>query len=450
MTVSTTYSPLTYSGNGSTTAFPITWPFFSGSLVATLITSAGVETVKSLTTHYTVSGGTASNGLPATGTLTMLTAPASGETLRITRATSKTQSSTWAENDPFPQKTIEAALDKLTLQTQETAADASDGIDGGVMRLETSGAIDYWDAADTIIRNVGTPTATDDAANKSYVDELTGADQAAAAAVSAAAAATTLEDFRSVYLGSAAANPTVDGNGDPLAEGMFYWNSASNELRFYDGSAWQPYAASSGVSSLNSATGAITLDATALKGVANKRLIGRNTAASGESEEVTLSQLLDWIGTAAQGDILYRDASGWARLAAGTSGQYFQTLGTGANPQWNSDAVRSNATSTLTKGYSATSYDAGTKSSGTFTPAPSDGNLQRYINGGAHTLAAPSASGDYTITIQVTNNGSAGAVTLSGFTKTSGDSLTTTNGDDFLLHLVKLNGFTRVYKEALQ
>ena len=35
-----------------------------------------------------------------------------------------------------------------------------------------------------------------------------------------------------------------------------------------------------------------------------------------------------------QGDILYRDASGLARLAAGTSGQVLQTGGTGANPSW--------------------------------------------------------------------------------------------------------------------
>jgi len=35
-----------------------------------------------------------------------------------------------------------------------------------------------------------------------------------------------------------------------------------------------------------------------------------------------------------QGDILYRDSSGLARLAAGTSGQYLKTNGSGANPSW--------------------------------------------------------------------------------------------------------------------
>lgn len=45
------------------------------------------------------------------------------------------------------------------------------------------------------------------------------------------------------------------------------------------------------------------------------------------------SRLLDLIG-ATQGDVLYRGASGWAALAPGTSGQFLETLGPGANPQW--------------------------------------------------------------------------------------------------------------------
>ena len=35
-----------------------------------------------------------------------------------------------------------------------------------------------------------------------------------------------------------------------------------------------------------------------------------------------------------QGDIVYRDGSGLARLGAGTSGYYLKTQGTGANPVW--------------------------------------------------------------------------------------------------------------------
>ena len=67
---------------------------------------------------------------------------------------------------------------------------------------------------------------------------------------------------------------------------------------------------------------------------ATSRILARKTAAAGDAEECTLSEILDFIGSAAQGDILYRGASGWARLAAGTSGHYLKTLGSGANPEW--------------------------------------------------------------------------------------------------------------------
>lgn len=104
----------------------------------------------------------------------------------------------------------------------------------------------------------------------------------------------------------------------------------------------------------------------------------------------------------------------------------------------------------LPGGFFADSYSLGTISSGTTTPSRSNGNLQHYTNNGAHTLAAPTDSGSYDIRIQITNGASAGAITLSGFTISSGDTYTTTNGDDFFFHITVHNGFKRVYREKLQ
>jgi hypothetical protein len=67
---------------------------------------------------------------------------------------------------------------------------------------------------------------------------------------------------------------------------------------------------------------------------ATSRILGRKTASAGDAEECTLSEVLDFIGSAAQGDILYRGASSWARLAAGSSGQVLQANGAGSNPTW--------------------------------------------------------------------------------------------------------------------
>jgi hypothetical protein len=173
MTVSTAYSPLQFNGNGATTAFAVTWPFFTGSLVVTAIDATGVETVKTLTTHYTVSGGTSATGLPATGTVTMLVAPASGTQLRITRVTPRTQTSTWGENDNFPQATIEAALDKNTMIAQELLASASDDITGDFLQLDTTGDTDFWDGENHKLRNIVDGTEDDDAVTVAQLNEAT-------------------------------------------------------------------------------------------------------------------------------------------------------------------------------------------------------------------------------------------------------------------------------------
>jgi hypothetical protein len=67
---------------------------------------------------------------------------------------------------------------------------------------------------------------------------------------------------------------------------------------------------------------------------ATARILGRKTAGSGPIEECTLSNVLDFIGSPAQGDILYRGASSWAYLTPGTSGFFLQTQGASANPVW--------------------------------------------------------------------------------------------------------------------
>lgn len=101
-------------------------------------------------------------------------------------------------------------------------------------------------------------------------------------------------------------------------------------------------------------------------------------------------------------------------------------------------------------GITTTADDDGTKSSGTYTPTPVGGNMKRIVNGGAFTLAAPSAAGDYTLVIQITNNASAGAITMSGFNKVTGNPFTTTNGHDFFVYITKCNGFTAANTVALQ
>ncbi|CAB4156978.1 Pectate lyase superfamily protein [uncultured Caudovirales phage] len=110
MTLSATAPVVSYTGNGSTTAFSIPFQFYVvGDLIVTL---NGVA--QAVTTHYTVSGG---NG--ATGTLTMVVAPAATAVLRIERFTAATQSTSYAEAGAFPSASHEAAHDRTMMVAQE-------------------------------------------------------------------------------------------------------------------------------------------------------------------------------------------------------------------------------------------------------------------------------------------------------------------------------------------
>ena len=116
MTVSSATSKVQYNGNGSTTVFAYTFKVFNQNDLTVIVRSAaGTETVKTITTHYTVSGVGSAGG----GNVTMLTAPASGETLTILREQDLTQELDLVENDPFPAQSLEDALDKLTFMVQQ-------------------------------------------------------------------------------------------------------------------------------------------------------------------------------------------------------------------------------------------------------------------------------------------------------------------------------------------
>ncbi len=92
----------------------------------------------------------------------------------------------------------------------------------------------------------------------------------------------------------------------------------------------------------------------------------------------------------------------------------------------------------------------GTFASGTFTPNPLTGNMKYLTNAGAFTLAAPTASGDYSMVIQIVNGTGAGAVTMSGFGTVRGNAFSTTVGHAFNVHITKLNGRANAFVEALQ
>jgi hypothetical protein len=115
-------------------------------------------------------------------------------------------------------------------------------------------------------------------------------------------------------------------------------------------------------------------------------------------------------------------------------------------------AIQKAVDAILAAGYTATVVDDGTKSSGTYTPSPAGGNWRKIANNGAFTLAAPTAAGCYSLTIDITNGATAGAIAFSGFAAghPKGDALVTTSGAKAKLHIAKSDvGVTAVIEAGL-
>ena len=119
MTVSSTTVKNSYSGNGSTTQFAYGYKIFADTDLQVIIRtdSTGAETVKTLTTHYTVAGAGDASG----GSITFTTGntPASGQTVVIIREVPQTQAIDYIANDPFPAESHEEGLDRATMTTQQ-------------------------------------------------------------------------------------------------------------------------------------------------------------------------------------------------------------------------------------------------------------------------------------------------------------------------------------------
>lgn len=116
MTVSSATNKVSYNGDGSTTVFAYSFKIFDeDDLTVILRNASGGETTQTISTQYSVSGVGSASG----GNVTMVTAPASGESLTIIREQPLTQGLDLVANDPFPAASFEDQLDKITFMVQQ-------------------------------------------------------------------------------------------------------------------------------------------------------------------------------------------------------------------------------------------------------------------------------------------------------------------------------------------
>jgi hypothetical protein len=201
MSVQTTTSRISYTGNGSSTAFAYNFKILDQTHLKVYV--AGV--LKTLTTDYTVAG----VGGAAGGTVNFVIAPALAASIVIARNVPVNQLITTVNNDTIFATVFDQAIDKLTMIAQQLSTSASRGL---VLADNdpTSGAL----------------TLPTDRANKYLRFDANGLPS------------TIDSQITTLYYGALTADPSTRPDGSAMQAGDLYYNSASAQFKVYSGAAW--------------------------------------------------------------------------------------------------------------------------------------------------------------------------------------------------------------------
>ena len=112
MTISSTYAPVQYIGNGVTTTFSFPYVFYDDTdiIVTLTLISTGEDTVQVNPTNYSLTGGDGD-----VGNVVFVSAPSSSYRITIERSIPYEQGDNYVENQAFPANTIETAFDKAVV-----------------------------------------------------------------------------------------------------------------------------------------------------------------------------------------------------------------------------------------------------------------------------------------------------------------------------------------------
>lgn len=127
-----------------------------------------------------------------------------------------------------------------------------------------------------------------------------------------------------------------------------------------------------------------------LANITSQTILANTTGGSAAPTGMTLTSILDMLSST-QGAIVYRGASTWAALGAGTNGQFLKTQGSSANPTWVSLAISDVASlQTSLDAKSDVTRTINAQTGTTYTLAIGDaGAFVTMNNAAANTLTVP-------------------------------------------------------------
>jgi hypothetical protein len=207
----------------------------SATAAATSATSAAASASTAAASVATIAGYATSAANSASAAATSATSAAASATAAATSATSAAAS------------TSAAAASAAAAATSETNASAS----------ATAAATSATSAAASASAAATSATSAANSATSSANSASAAATSAASAATSASSAAASYESFDDRYLGPKVTPPTTDNDGNPLTDGVIYYNTTDYNMYVWNGgtSTWQVFTSTGDITAVVAGNG---------------------------------------------------------------------------------------------------------------------------------------------------------------------------------------------------
>lgn len=244
MTVSTQVTKVIYSGNGSTTNFPITFPYINQEDIGVYLTDLDGLVTKLLPSQFEFNEVESKIVYPKTEVPALPPLP-SGYKLTVARETLVTQDVDLVNQGPFTAQGIEESFDKQVMLIQEINEKVTRciqyPIDESPSQSDTSGFLavvneakaDALSAASAASTSATNASASASSASTSATSASASASSASASAASASSSAssatTTLAQVQSVY-SNFVSNPSIAAQFNPMSTNQTLTASSGNSF----------------------------------------------------------------------------------------------------------------------------------------------------------------------------------------------------------------------------
>jgi hypothetical protein len=202
----------------------------SATAAAASATAAAGSASAASTSATNAASSASSASTSASAASTSATNAASSASTASTQATNAGNSATAAAGSASAASTSATNASNSASAASTSASNASSSASAAA--TSETNAASSASAASTSASNASSSasTATTQATNA--------ASSATAAQTAQAAAEAALDSFTDIYLGAFSSDPTLDNDGNALTAGDLYFNTVSNRVKVYSGSAW--------------------------------------------------------------------------------------------------------------------------------------------------------------------------------------------------------------------